>query len=781
MEVSPALLGLIGLLLAAWTVAAAAAILHAGSRSRKADAARLSARRLSRMLHQSPAIPLLVRADGRIEAPSRLAAWLGLDELPAYLSELAAPCGTGLSADQVEQLAALVRRTQRTAAPFRLVLPLPGEDRALGFNGTLADPSVSPSGAALIWVLDISSAESELARLRGEAADARSDFAALVGLIEAAPMPMWFRAPDGRLRLVNAAYVEAVGAPGADHVIERQVELVEESEGGAAAEIALQAAERGEPIERTVTATIGGARRALKVTDLPLMREGIAGYAIDIEDREDIARQFRAFRKAQRSLLDQLSIGVAQFDERQKLAFANRPFQRIFLLGQESAARGVEFENFLTSARDNGRVPESRNFPEWRRAIAGWFKSTATKEENWPLSDGTHLRVIGQPLPDGGLVFIAEDRTEQLALSAMRDTLLRTRTATFDSLHEALAVFAPGGYLELWNRGFAEAWGIDPALLDTHPSAPELIQAIRPHLADPDDARALGDTIRAATLDRTKRSGRASLRDGRVLDYSGVPLPDGNGLLTLLDVTASRQAQVALEERARALEEADAVTGRFLANMSYEFRVPLTSIGGFAELLASGAAGKLTDQARDYAGAIVEAVERLTEQVENVLDLSQSEAGLLPLARQKIELLAFVTKLVRTREEAIAGAGITVDIRGGSGHEIDADPQQLARAIGHLLDNAIAASPKGRIRLELKRLPDGARIVLGDDGCGMTHEQVARALDGLRTTLDGKGLERRQGLGVPLAKQLIEAHGGTLDIASRPGAGTVVTIDLPYG
>jgi signal transduction histidine kinase len=223
------------------------------------------------------------------------------------------------------------------------------------------------------------------------------------------------------------------------------------------------------------------------------------------------------------------------------------------------------------------------------------------------------------------------------------------------------------------------------------------------------------------------------------------------------------------------------VTGRFLANMSYEFRVPLTSIGGFAELLASGAAGELTDQARDYAGAIVEAVERLTEQVENVLDLSQSEAGLLPLARQKIELLAFVTKLVRTREEAIAGAGITVDIRGGSGHEIDADPQQLARAIGHLLDNAIAASPKGRIRLELKRLPDGARIVLGDDGCGMTHEQVARALDGLRTTLDGKGLERRQGLGVPLAKQLIEAHGGTLDIASRPGAGTVVTIDLPYG
>jgi hypothetical protein len=73
-------------------------------------------------------------------------------------------------------------------------------------------------------------------------------------------------------------------------------------------------------------------------------------------------------------------------------------------------------------------------------------------------------------MPDGGLVLITEDRTESLALSAVRDTLLRTRTATLDSLFEALAIFAPDGSVQLWNRSFAGTWGLSPELLDRTPA-----------------------------------------------------------------------------------------------------------------------------------------------------------------------------------------------------------------------------------------------------------------------------------------------------------------------
>ena len=76
--------------------------------------------------------------------------------------------------------------------------------------------------------------------------------------------------------------------------------------------------------------------------------------------------------------------------------------------------------------------------------------------------------------------------------------------------------------------------------------------------------------------------------DGREFEFAAVPLPDGNALFTMLDVTDSRKVEAALRERNEALEEADRVKTAFVSNMSYELRTPLTSIGGFAEMLAGG-------------------------------------------------------------------------------------------------------------------------------------------------------------------------------------------------
>ena len=781
MDSSPALLAVIGLLLALWTAGAVWVMLRASGREQRSIASRKTAQRLSRLIEEGPAIPLLVRADGRIEAPDRLARWIGLEKVPEYLSELAGGEGRGLTEAQIDTLTRNVRRTQKTAKPFRIAINVsPASGKSLALQGSLADPAVSPGGSALVWVFDFSDSQVELTQLREDAARAREDFGALVGLIEAAPMPMWFRGADMQLRLVNQAYVAAVGAESADQVVADQVELVETVNGRTAAEVAQQAADRRQPIERILSATIERARRTIRVTDLPLMGEGIAGYAVDIEEMEEQAREFRAFREAQRSMLDQLSIGVAQFDAGHRMTFANQPFHRVFSLPPGVVNERTSFGQMLLIARENGRIPEVRDFPAWRNELTEWFQRDEPHEEAWPLSDSTHLRIVAQPLPDGGLVMIAEDRTEQLALSATRDTLLRTRTATFDNLFEALAVFAPDGHLELWNRGFPGAWGIDPEVLDGHPQAEDLLQAISRNLSDPASVSQLNQVIRAATLDRKKSNGRIELADGRTLDFTGVPLPDGNGMLTVLDVTASQQAEVALRERNRALEEADAVMTRFLANMSYEFRTPLTSIGGFAELLTSGIAGELSPQATEYAQAISLSVGKLTEQVENVLDLSQSEAGLMPLRKSTFTLLPFLTKIVRKEEQRIHDGELTLDLKGDAEKSVTADPHQLRRAISQLLDNAINGTPRGgRIAIDIGRKRDETRIVISDNGRGMSQHELARALEGIRMSSDGKGIERRHGLGIPLARQLVEAHGGTLEIRSRKNSGTTATITLP--
>jgi signal transduction histidine kinase len=775
---------LIGLLLAAWTVGAAWAILSARARQKRAEGSLRSARRLARMVDESPALPLLVRSDGRIEASPRLAQWLGLDAIPQYLTELDTG-ERGLPAEKLAELAEAVRRCQKTAAPFRLVATPRNSTRSLALRGHLADPQVSPGGAALVWVFDFSDSQSELARLREEAARARGDFTALVSLIEAAPMPMWFRRPDGELQLVNSAYVAAVGAESAEAVVASGTELIETVEGVSPAQVAKAARDKGAPIERIVSTTVNGQRRALRVSDLPLGTDGIAGYAVDIEDLEEMSRSFRAFRDAQRSMLDQLSAGVAQFDAKRRLAFANQPFQRLFKLSARTMQDPPAFERLLDAARDAARVPEVRDFPAWRRERAAWFSSGDTKEEAWSLADGTHLRIVAQPVPDGGLLLIVEDRTEQLRLSAVRDTLLRTRTATFDSLFESIAVFAPDGRMQIWNRRFAADWGLDSDFLDTHPHVEALLKKIAPRLKRGVEAELVGNVVRAATLDRTQKGGRISLADGRILEFAGVPLPDGNGLLAVLDITDSQKAEEALRESNAALMEADAIKTRFLANMSYELRTPLTSIGGFAELLQAGVGGELTDSGREYVTDILSSVDQLGEHIESLLDLSQSEAGMLPLKREEIDLMPFLRGVVEERGQRLEKAGLVLDLQSkGLLRPIHGDRKRLARAIGHLVDNAIAASKRGqRILVQASQRKAGggevAEILVKDEGVGLDSRSLTRALDGMKVRADGKSVDRRQGLGLPLARQLVEAHGGTLRLESTPGKGTSAIVELP--
>ena len=455
MDFSPTALAMIGLLLAAWTVGAALLMIRAAQRSQKFEVLKRSSARLSGMLEEAPAIPMLVLADGRLEVHERLAGWLGLDSPPSFLSELDGGASAGLTTAQLEDLTQAIKVTQRTAAPFRMSIKLDGAGRSLAFRGCAADPKVAPGGAAQVWIFDFTESEGELALLREQVSRAQSDFTALVGLIEAAPIPMWFRGKDANIKLVNRAYVDAVAAQSSDEVVSEQIELLESHQGKSARDYAKEAAASGETIERESPATIDWQRRLLRVSDLAVGDEGIAGYAIDIEETEQIARKFRAFRQAQRAMLDQLSVGVAQFDADQKLAFANKPFIRLFDLPFGIVSDHIPFDRFLSDSREKRRTPEVRDFPAWRRERVEWFSLNEAVEEAWPLGAGQHLRIVGQPMPDGGLVLFAEDRTEQLAESATRDTLLRTRTAMLDSLFEAIAVFAPDGSLQLWNRCFA--------------------------------------------------------------------------------------------------------------------------------------------------------------------------------------------------------------------------------------------------------------------------------------------------------------------------------------
>jgi PAS domain-containing protein len=369
-------------------------------------------------------------------------------------------------------------------------------------------------------------------------------------MIEAAPFPMWHRGPDLKLAMVNSAYVDAVEAADAMAVIGDSIELVDESDGRSAIQQANAVREKGEAIARTVPATIAGERRMVRVVEVPLGESGVAGYAIDVEDREQARADLARFVRAQRDMLDRLSAGVAQFNRDHNLIFFNQPFARLFSLQAEWLADGPEFNRVVDRMRESGNLPEVRDFPDWKEEKRRWFTAgLAADEEDWLLPGGKHLRVVAQPLPDGGLLLIFEDRTEQIQLASARDTLLRVRTATFDNLFEAVGVFASDGRLHLWNNRFRDLWQFEEEQLAAHPRVDTLTPHLAKKLKNPGHASLMRELVRGATVERKQRKGRVSLIDGRDFEFAAVPLPDGNALFTMLDITDARVIERALRER----------------------------------------------------------------------------------------------------------------------------------------------------------------------------------------------------------------------------------------
>lgn len=760
----------LALVLGAWIAVAAWAVV----RGLRARAERYQLRRwgegLAALLSTAPAAYAVIDGAGRVAGSGRLAALLGaeIDQGEPITGHFDPEDGARLAEDIVALKAsgASFTRLARTARGNRMLavhgVPVP---RDLG------------AGVAVLWLVDATRDRGEVRALTQEAERRGRALTALSTLIEAAPFPMWLRGGDLGLALVNAAYAVAVEASDGDDAVARRIELME---GGHGPEGAARARAASEMLTRIEPVIIGGARRMLKIVDVPLGEAGVAGFAFDVEEVEDLRRELGRLERAQRATFDRLSAAIAMFGADRSLTFFNQPFLRLFGIDAEWLADEPEFERVLDRMRENSRVPESRDYSSWRAERRGWFNAAVdVVEESWSLPGGEHLRVLAQPHSEGGLLLIVEDRTEHMRLASARDTLLRVQAATLDNLFEAVAVFAANGRLTLWNSRFARLWQLDPIEMQSPPHVDELVTAAAAMMQSPQRAELLRDFVRSATSDRKQRSGRFALADGRHLEFAAVPLPDGNALFTILDVTDSRRIEAALRDRNEALEAADRMKSAFVANMSYELRTPLTSITGFAEMLRAGYAGELNPQQQGYVDPILEAAERLKGLIDNILDLAISEAGGVELDVAAFDVGALAREVVdEAREAAVARRlDLSVDIRADAG-TIDGDRRRLKQALGHVVANALAFTPGGgKVMVVAEGDGQEARLIVSDSGIGIPPDEQARVFD----TFHGAGNAKHGavGLGLPLVRRFATLHGGRVELVSAVGQGTMLTIHLP--
>jgi signal transduction histidine kinase len=735
--------------------------------------------RLQALLASGPAAPLLVRRNGSLAGGVRAAGWLGLAELPADLDSLLSHDGP-FGSDDAALLAGHVRSAARTGAAATLILRPARGANILRIDIAPAPPGFG-TGTALLWLLDVTVEEQRSSAAGAEAARQAQALEALTGLIEAAPFPIWYRGPDLRLAMVNRAYVDAVEADTGEGVIEQGVELVDEADGRPALEEAAEVRERGEPTVRTLPATVAGERRMMQIVELPVGPSGVAGFAIDVDDQEQARAELGRFQAAQRDLLDLLSAGVAQFGRDRSLIFFNQPFARLFGLAADFLADRPEFDRVIDAMRDARKLPEPRDYPSWKAERREWFTAGLFgQEEDWELPDRRHLRVLAQPLPDGGLLVIFEDRTRQIMLESDRERMVQVQNTTFDNLAEGIAVFAANRRLKLWNNRFRTLWNLTAEQLAERPLVEVLASELAPRVKQSRQAMLVRDLVRGAIVSRRPRTGRLSLADGRELELAAIPIPADDVLFTTLDVTDSARVESALRERTAALEEADRIKTAFVSNISYELRTPLTSIAGFAEMMEAGYAGELTGNARDYVGAILSSVGRLSALIDDILDLTQSDTGSLLLAEEEVDVAEMLEGLLdQARALADAKAIRFSSVLQPAAGTIIGDRRRLGQALLNLLRNAVQFTPEGgAVRLSCDGDAAAARIVVADSGPGIAPADRTRIFDRFQRSGDGAAAGG-VGLGLPLARQFVEAHGGTIALRSDPGEGAEFTVTLP--
>lgn len=256
----------------------------------------------------------------------------------------------------------------------------------------------------------------------------------------------------------------------------------------------------------------------------------------------------------------------------------------------------------------------------------------------------------------------------------------------------------------------------------------------------------------------------------------------GIGTFLFFQIRWREAAQAELMRTQEAAESATRAKSEFLAHMSHELRTPLNAVIGFSEAIKMAMFGPLDSRYSEYGGHILTSGKHLLQLVNDVLDVSKLEAGRFELEESNVDIETVVRGATRLVTGQAEKAGVTMHVNIAPGiPSIHADGRRLQQAILNLIANAVKFTPRtGEVRISVFENDCGLVIKVADTGIGIPPDQIATALQPFRQVKQpGRKSLPGTGLGLPIARDLVALHGGTISLASRLNAGTTVTIQLP--
>ena len=592
--------------------------------------------------------------------------------------------------------------------------------------------------------------------------------------LDAYPHPAWIVDRDGVTVMGNRAWLEALNAPNLSSALARGLTL-----DSGADELALSTLRSGERGARVRWLTLPQGRRAMRIWTEPLADGGAAVWTIDVTEARSATRSARLQGEALDLMLSQLQDAVAVFDQDRRLTRHNPAFAALWDLEPAWLAERPRHGEWLERLRQNRRLPPGEDYATFKSQELARHEQPEPSEAIWRLSEGRTLRVAHAPHPEGGLILVFSDITDELRVKTQFNHLLQVQQATLDKLTDAVAVFGADARLKLHNEAFQALWTLPGAVLAHGPHFDDLVEFCVGRLHDLQFWRDLKARIGDPDPhSRSAAAGEALTGDGRRLAWQSRPLPDGATLVGFTDVTDARRIENALSDRQAALDEAERLKHEFVAAVSRELRTPLTTILGYAELLDRDEEG-LSGRPRARVGAIRSAATDLARSIDDILDIAELDAGEVRLQASTVEIGQLLTSALDRWESRAKAANLILRLaQPSAGGVIRADPGKLAKVLDHLIDNALRHTPSGGVvSLVAERGPGEISLTVSDTGPVIPYVVQARIFD--RQASEDSGVAR---LGLALVKGLVELHGGWVTVESGPGAGAAFTCHLPeYG
>ncbi|MFB3788638.1 MAG: ATP-binding protein [bacterium] len=242
-----------------------------------------------------------------------------------------------------------------------------------------------------------------------------------------------------------------------------------------------------------------------------------------------------------------------------------------------------------------------------------------------------------------------------------------------------------------------------------------------------------------------------------------------------------QEANLRLNRANEELRELDKMKSAFVAQASHDLRTPLTAIQGSLDNLAHGVGGGLNEKQQVIIGRASRSVKRLTNLINDILDISRIESGRMILDLNPVSLKLLTESILQEEKSAAAQKNISLSmVAAEEPPRIRVDASKIERIIGELISNAIKYTPEdGSIEVRLAQTDTSVYVAVQDTGIGMAPEEIPKIWERFYRTTASRKIAKGSGLGLSIAKELVELHEGTITVESEAGKGSTFTVTLP--